>query len=405
MRRVRPILSIVVIAALAACAPARSGPGGGGGRDAGGGGPGPDGGGAGGAEATQADCTDGLDNDGDGLGDCDDPGCAIWTECGGTAEADAGLDECASVVSEAEETLAPVDIIWVVDSSGSMREEAGLVQENINSFVADISTSGVDYHVIMMTDPSYVTVPPPLGTDPMRYLFIDQPIGSHAAFEQLLARFDDYAHFLRAGAATHIVVVTDDESGMREEDFRTMMEARLGHSFRFHAVASEDAEHCESVPFLGEICEPGCEGPHGDAADVGARYYRLAEVTGGTTFSICASDWSALWTTLRESVVVSAMLPCYYELPEPPEGETFDEERVNVSFTDPSGAETVLPRAIDSTRCTDGSGSPVRAWHYDDNDAPSQIILCPAACELVEGAGEGARVDIALGCETEMVLI
>src|SRR5690606_27369568 len=130
---------------------------------------------------------------------------------------------------------------------------------------------------------------------------------------------------------------------------KTEMETRLGAPFRFHAVASEDTSHC--LPPLGFPCVPGCMGPHGDAADVGARYYRLAGLTGGTTFSICASDWSALFTTLRESVLVSAMLPCYYELPEPPEGEVFSADRVNVAYTDASGAETILPRAIDASRC------------------------------------------------------
>ena len=404
MRGVRLFVAVAAGVALSACSPDAGGPGGGGGGTRIDGGPG-----GGGGEGTHADCTDGFDNDGDGFGDCADPGCAAWAECGGSGRdggpgVDTGLSECASVVSEAMETFAPVDIIFVVDSSGSMSEESDIVQENINDFAAEIAASGVDYHVIMMTSPSYVTVPPPLGTDATRYLFIDQSIGSHAAFEQILNHYADYEHFLREGAATHIVVVTDDESNMGETEFRTQMEMRLGHTFRFHAVASEDATHCEGFPPF-EICIPGCEGPHGEAADVGARYYRLAGATGGTTFSICAGDWSALWATLRESVLVSATLPCYYALPEPPAGEMFNADRVNVAYTDASGGETVLPRASDPSLCTDAGGTPVRAWYYDNNDAPTQIILCPAACDLVEAAGEGARVDIALGCDTEMILI
>ena len=413
MSSVRAFHSLAACALLAVAGPACSPEGGPGGRGGGGGGGGTDGGGGGGGERSQPECTDGIDNDMDGLGDCTDPDCAVWAECGGTVAdggtgggSDAGLEECASVVSEAESTFAPVDIIWVVDSSGSMSEEADLVQRNINSFATDISTSGVDYHVIMMTDPGFATVPPPLGTDPTRYLAIDQPVGSTNAFELLLSRYDDYSHFLRDGAVTHIVVVTDDESAMGETTFRTQMETKLGHSFRFHAVASEDTTHEMCAPF-GGLCftQDGCAGPHGEAADIGARYYSLAMMTGGTTFSICAEDWSPLFATLRESVVVSAMLPCYYELPEAPEGEMFDKERVNVVYTDPGGVETVLPRAIDESKCWDAAGTPVRAWHYDDNDAPTQIILCPAACDLVEAGGEGARVDIALGCETEMILI
>ena len=408
MHRVRllSVLSCASALSLIACSPEGGGPGGGGG----GGGGGDAGPGGGGGETSQAQCTDGADNDGDGYGDCADPGCAVWTECGGTGRpdgsvrGDGGFEGCAEMPYVAAETFAPVDIIFVVDSSGSMSEEADLVQNNINSFAASISSSGIDYHVIMMTDPGFVTVPPPLGTDAMRYLFINQAVGSHNAFELILSRFPDYSSFLRAGAATHIVVVTDDESDMGETEFKTQMDTLLGHTFRFHSVASPDETRCMGFPPL-EICVPGCEGPHGDAPDVGARYYRLAGLTGGTTFSICSERWDDLWTTLRESVLVSATLPCYYALPTPAGGETLNPDQVNVTYTPSSGTGTNLPRALDAARCTDSSGTGVAAWYYDNNDAPTQIILCPAACTLVEGGGEGASLNIVLGCETEMILI
>ena len=32
-------------------------------------------------DATGATCFDGIDNDGDGLGDCDDPDCSIYGRC------------------------------------------------------------------------------------------------------------------------------------------------------------------------------------------------------------------------------------------------------------------------------------------------------------------------------------
>jgi len=374
--------------------------------------PGGDGGtGPGGGESSHADCGDGLDNDGDGLGDCADPDCAVWAECGGPGPSDAGpgadsgLEECASVVGAAMPTYAPVDIIWAIDNSGSMSEEAGIVQSNINNFATDIFASGVNYRVIVITAAGYVTVADPLGSDTMHFRRIDASIGSHEAFEVLLATFPSYSDFLRPDAVTHIVGVTDDESDMREGDFRSQMESRLGHSFIFHAVASEEAEHdCTDIPLLGRICDPGCEGPHGDAADVGARYYSLAMMTGGTTFSICTGDWSPLFATLRDSVVISASLPCFYALPAPPAGETFNPAEVNVVFTSSGGGEESFPRAIDPSRCTDSAGAPVRAWYYDDNDAPTQILLCPAACDLVESDTAG-RMNIALGCETEMVLI
>jgi hypothetical protein len=47
---------------------------------------------------------------------------------------------------------------------------------------------------------------------------------------------------------------------------------------------------------------------------------------------------------------------------------------------------------------------PERAWFYDDNEAPTRILMCPAACDLVESDGTG-QVVIILGCDTGMILI
>src|SRR5688500_15589855 len=47
-------------------------------------------------------------------------------------------DSCATVSSEATLTKRPVDVIFVIDNSGSMPEEIVAVQNNINSIFAQI---------------------------------------------------------------------------------------------------------------------------------------------------------------------------------------------------------------------------------------------------------------------------
>jgi hypothetical protein len=228
---------------------------------------------------------------------------------------------------------------------------------------------------------------------------VDQAITSHAAFGELLAQLSRYSSFLRAEAVTHFVVVSDDESEMGAEAFVSAMQAALGRTITVHAVASEEAVHdCVTMPSGTEVCQDGCTGPNGDAADIGRRYYEAAVMTGGEQFSICTEDWTGLFATLSRAVVVSATLPCIYELPDPPAGMSFDSSRVNVVFTDDGGVDRSLPRAIDPSRCGEEP-----AWFYDDNDRPSRIDLCPAACELVQASLSG-RMHVALGCETEEIL-
>jgi hypothetical protein len=155
---------------------------------------------------------------------------------------------------------------------------------------------------------------------------------------------------------------------------------------------------------LGRQCFPGCEGPNGAAQDVGDAYYAAARATGGATYSICATSWAPLFSVLTETVVTSATVPCHYALPPPPSGYVFDAMRVNATFNRGNPNEERFPRAVDGARCTDAEGRAERAWYFDDNDSPMQILLCPAACEVVESVETG-RLDIELGCQTDVILI
>jgi hypothetical protein len=356
-------------------------------------------------EGSAASCVNGIDDDADGLADCDEPDCSWLPACGGSGDAgmmstvDSGFMGCDGIRREAMNTVAPIDIIWVIESSGSMDGEARLVQDNMNRFAAAISASGIDYHVIVITDPSFVTVPPPLGTDPARYLFINQGVGSNAALQTLIAQYPAYMHFLgRPGgipAITHFVVVTDDESDLDAGSFQTMMEGLLGHTFDAHAVASPDETHSIGpCPFC--VTEDGCTGPGGDAADIGRQYITLTAATGGQFFSICTENWTMLFDTLAAAVGVPMPLPCAYEIPPPPPEMTFDRNRVNVLYT-PGGSTTgtIIPYIPGGS----GACPPTGGWYYDNPDAPMQILLCPGSCDIVSMDTTGT-VDIQLGCET-----
>ncbi len=92
---VRVVLTVTAIGALVACGPAsRPDPNGGGGADAMGSNGGP---GLTGPENTPAACSDGIDNDGDGLVDCADPDCS-------------GIGMCPVCGMVEHPTGAPVDL-------------------------------------------------------------------------------------------------------------------------------------------------------------------------------------------------------------------------------------------------------------------------------------------------------
>ncbi len=295
-----------------------------------------------------------------------------------TPAADAGVEECADVSVEAETVRLPLDIVWAIDSSGSMRNEAERVQAEMNRFAASIVEDGYDPRVVVITQQGFVSVPDPLGSNPTQFLFVDQRVSSSAALRRLVSEAPRYLDFLRGGTV-NFVAVTDDESSIEAAEFDRLIRDAGIADYTLHAIASEDVR--------GEAC-PG-------AARPGNVYADAASLTGGLFESICTDDWSGVFDRLKEGIVMTAPVPCAFVLPAPPEGEVLDYDRVNVELQESPGTDAApLPRVGSSDECGTTVG-----WSYDSTDAPTEIQLCPASCAAVTELPE-ARVDITLGCST-----
>ncbi|MBI4705297.1 MAG: hypothetical protein HY744_29680 [Deltaproteobacteria bacterium] len=165
---------------------------------------------------------------------------------------DSGIDKDAACGSETvAATMAPkpVDIIFVIDNSGSMTPQILGVQNNINAKFADIiAKSGVDYRVIMLAQhgqadgegqqfqsvcieaplssvpPGSCENPPPTpGINPPRFFHYSVEIGSHDAWCQIINTYaiadkfflaqTGWREWLRHGAFKVLVVLTDDGVG------------------------------------------------------------------------------------------------------------------------------------------------------------------------------------------------
>lgn len=292
---------------------------------------------------------------------------------------------CASIREDAEPAPSPVDVVWIIDTSGSMRDELAQVQANIAGFMREFEQSSADTRAIMITkdDPALGSA---LAGDP-RYRFVRAEVGSRKLYEVALATFASWRDFLRPGALTHFVMVTDDNDRTTAEAFRPQMEQRLGHPFIQHAIASESVNGapCRNTACLGLLC--------GGAAAVGATYNTLADLTMGEKISICSADWTEVFGRLRDAVIASA-LPCDYPIPQV--GDiTFDPALVAAVYATPDGDERELPKADTERRCGDAL-----AWHYDDEARPTRIVLCPAACAE---ARQGGSIDIQFGCAPVVV--
>jgi hypothetical protein len=92
-----------------------------------------------------------------------------------------------------------------------------------------------------------------------------------------------------------------------------------------------------------------------------------------------------------------AALACSYLIPVPVSGETPDFGSVNVQYTPGATGSTpvIFPKVQDKAQCEAG----VDAWYYDDNAAPTQIILCDSTCTSLS-ADTAGQVKVVLGCGT-----
>ena len=102
---------------------------------------------------------------------------------------------------------------------------------------------------------------------------------------------------------------------------------------------------------------------------------------------------------LQQAVIASSALPCDFAMPAASDPTMpLEPDNLAVSFTDVAGASTTpFKRAISAGAC--GTEA---YWYYDNNDAPSQINLCPTACSTVENGG---TLNVLVGCEAQEIIV
>lgn len=362
------------------------------------------------------------DSDGDGVNDGDE--IVLGTDPNVVDEA------CAQDEAAAVSINKPVDIIFVIDNSGSMSAEILGVQENINTnFAQIIGNSGIDYRIIMLAQhgdydgPESICISSPLSghscepipaqpTFTATFKHYSAEIGSHDSFQRILGGYnnadtpDDFglapngwSEFLRDGAFKVFVEFTDDAAeNMTAAEFDAALLAidpsQFGtaaeRNYIFHSVVGLQAKsdvdpsiaHEPADPVVTAMCGSGARSP-------APEYQALSQLTGGLRFPLCTPDfYDVIFQQVAEGVVDSVGLPCSYQLPAAPDGQSLDPNRVVVTYTpNGNGSAISLQRVADSTACAADS------WYID----AGEIALCPSTCSAVE-ADEAGAVKVLSGC-------
>lgn len=341
-------------------------------------------------------------------GDEDEDDGNSGNEEGGAMLDVAGADEggtnndCQEIVDKADVGPRPQDIIFAIDTSGSMIQEAAFVQQQMNSFSIQIDAANIDSRIILLAElpPIFgpgVCIDPPLGSggcpasdsNPPAFLHVpDSDISSSNALQRIIEFYPNYTPFLRPDAVTHLVIVSDDDSALPAADFTTMFTGLSPHlvSFVTHGIIS--SEDPDASCAAGTSC---CT----LAADQGTVYQELIAQTGGVEGNLCDQQFQPIFQAVAQQVIGGAGLACTYTIPPPPPGETFDKDQVNVEFEDGMGNKLEIGRVDDFAACAGVSNG----WYYDDPNEPTRILVCPQTCDTVQGFSSAA-VAIKFGCET-----
>ena len=300
-----------------------------------------------------------------------------------------GDQECAAVSEEAELVPLPADIIFVVDNSGSMSFEAAEVQSRLNDFSTQIIDSGIDVHVVLIS--SYpgnghgICIDPPLGaggcpnTDTNLPLFnhVDDRVSSSSAWADIIADAAEWSPFMRAESSKHVVVISDDSPSINADSFDS----------QFTALDPSYADYIHH----SVVCHSNCP----SAADIGTQYINLTNDRGGVAADLCDQNFQAVFDALSTEVIGGTQLACEIAIPTPPNGETFDPDKVNVEFDDGLGGTLSIPRVDSADQCA----AVADGWYYDNPLDPQMIVMCPQTCDKAQVAKNGS-VSIAFGCES-----
>ena len=238
----------------------------------------------------------------------------------------------------------PVDILWVVDNSGSMEDEILRVKEEFSVFIGEFVSLGLDFHLGAVTtdmdfpedsgrlqgDPPYFdnTFSDPEGAfgTTIEEIYAVTGSGSERGLEAVQAALQEpllsgaNAGFYRettddgTPVAIHTIVVTDedDDSTVSSSSFSSWYNGLKSDpdTANFSAICGDPVS---STNFLGGCMEWDTSSGRMLEGSAGTKYVDVVDATGGYWASICTAEFSeALQYLSLETMGMSAVYELTY---------------------------------------------------------------------------------------------
>jgi hypothetical protein len=226
-------------------------------------------------------------------------------------------DDTVESFSLAADGSEKLDLIWVVDNSGSMREEINQIDRNFRQFLVRLNTE-VDAKVLTVSQ-----------LPPADFFYFSFPRITHPKLTQIDVRVESRDPMLMGAAVScpstlshpgtkvcdHTVTHINRPSNVygagsswfrgdarRVYVFVTDYDSTLMMASAFQAAMTKAG----SFRSLAVFSFRGIAGQSPCAAATGTQYEILERATGGSAFNICAADWSPAFDRLLQTLTISS---------------------------------------------------------------------------------------------------
>ncbi len=224
------------------------------------------------------------------------------------------LEQCANAfLSDAGNIgpmIQPADIVFAIDTSGTMKEELGFIQDNMNQFSQQIVDSGIDVHVIVIASPFDpespipenlgICIDAPLGSGDCpnddnlpAYLHVPRHVPGYNGLNAIIDTYDQWSTNLRPEASKSIVVVSDDNASYPPNDSAAAFTTNL---------QALDPEMWANWTFSGIFAARECEA----TSNIGTTYIDLVVQTGGVGGELCDQEFQPVFDRLAEQIVTGS---------------------------------------------------------------------------------------------------
>lgn len=217
----------------------------------------------------------------------------------GTRTAEQSAEGASGPVTETFEVTAdpPIDILFAIDRSGSMSDDARALGNAFEDFIQEIDLVTTDWRIGVVTkdDGCFNRGIISAATPDYQNVFLDAVSGGLGIFgydntEALLELIDNAlratgpggcnAGFVRGNAVLHIVAISDEpeQSGQPADYWVARYQANM---------TDPNLVIVSTVADVNAACGSGAAG-----------YVEAADLTGGLKLNICSSNWSTFASTL-----------------------------------------------------------------------------------------------------------